>query len=81
MSECSDFIKKWIFKKTGIERKDISLDKHIFENGYVDSIGLFSLVFELEDEFKIQISDDDLMDDRIKSINGICKLISTKSVD
>ncbi len=60
------------FKEKNI---DISLDEDIFENGYIDSIGFFRLLMELEVNFEKEIPLDLFENIKIYSINEIVKLL------
>lgn len=51
-------IKKIISSKTGIDRESIALDSNIAEDFNLDSIEIFELLSEIEDEFSIEIDED-----------------------
>lgn len=53
-----------------------SRDVHLFETGYVDSIGFAQLLAFIESTFGVAIDVDDLMNDDFTTINGISRLIS-----
>ncbi|HXJ16762.1 MAG TPA: acyl carrier protein [Candidatus Polarisedimenticolia bacterium] len=65
-----------------IPAEKISLDTNLQEMG-IDSLDVFSLLFELENAFKISIPDDDVRS--IKTVNdivkGIKKLLSAAPPD
>jgi len=72
------FIVKYLSKK-GKLPKDINIDEfNYIDTGYVDSMGLLKFVVELEQEFDIQISDDDIMSPGFKIIGGLISLINKK---
>jgi acyl carrier protein len=48
---------------------------NLFEDGYVDSIGLAELIGFLEDEFGVDISDELLVSDQFKTIVGISETV------
>lgn len=74
-----DFILKYISKK-GKLPKDIDIDKfNYIDTGYVDSMGILKFVVELEQEFDIQISDDDIMLQEFKTIGGLVGIINKKA--
>ncbi|MBF1050953.1 MAG: acyl carrier protein [Peptostreptococcaceae bacterium] len=51
-------IKKIISSKTGIDKESIALDSNIAEDFNLDSIEIFELLSEIEDEFSIEIDED-----------------------
>lgn len=48
----------------------------IFKEGILDSMGFLKLITFIENEFDIQILDDDLKEENFKSINAISKYIT-----
>lgn len=74
----SDFI-------IGILQKKYTIDKNInietlnyVESGYVDSLGIIQFVVEIEDEFGIEFSDDELADPSFKIAGELIKLVERK---
>ncbi len=60
--------------------KDVDLDAYNYmENGYIDSVALVSFVVELEDEFGISFSDEELTSHDFKTIGGLVKMITAKT--
>lgn len=76
--EVKNFIIKYISKK-GKLPQDVNLDEfNYIDTGYVDSMGILKFVVELEQEFDIEISDDDIMLPEFKTIGGLVKMIERK---
>jgi acyl carrier protein len=46
--------------------------------GIVDSLGLLEWVLELEDEFKVELSDDDVASVEFRTVDGLTNLIERK---
>jgi D-alanine--poly(phosphoribitol) ligase subunit 2 len=53
------------------EKRDLDL----FESGLVDSLGIVELIGEIESNFNVELSADDLEDPRFRTINGITEII------
>jgi acyl carrier protein len=53
-------------------------DSKIFEEGYVDSVGLLSIIYFIEDAFHIKISDEDVVRENFESISRITAMIQNK---
>lgn len=49
---------------------------HLFDGGFVDSIGLVQLVTFVESTFKVQIGDEALMSEEFTTIDGISELVA-----
>jgi methoxymalonate biosynthesis acyl carrier protein len=48
----------------------------LFEYGYVDSVGLTELLAFVEDEFGIEVPDEELLSDEFASIEGISRVLT-----
>lgn len=53
-------------------------EENIFETGYVNSLFTMKLVGFVEEEFNIEVEDDDLDMKNFKSIDAICDFIRSK---
>ncbi len=69
-----DYIKSATF--SSIDEIDDSL--LIFKEGILDSMGLVSLFSFMEEEFKIQITDADLVEENFESVNAISNFVSQR---
>ena len=77
-NKIKDFVINYIEKK-GKLPKDINLDEfNYIETGYVDSIGIMKFVVEIEKEFDIEITDDEIISPKFKTIGGLVKIIEGK---
>jgi acyl carrier protein len=47
----------------------------LFELGYVDSVGVVELLAFVQQEFGIQIPDDDLLSDEFSTLDGIARIV------
>lgn len=81
MAKAAEFILKNIQKKYTIpEGTDIYFLNYI-EQGYIDSLGLIKFIVELEDEFDIEFTDDELNLPSIKIVGGLIKLVERKAAE
>jgi acyl carrier protein len=48
----------------------------LFEEGYVDSMGVIELLEFLRQEFAVEVPDEDLLSDDFLSIAGIARIVS-----
>ena len=55
-------------------------DDNIMKTGIIDSFGLIELIELLENKYSIQFTDDDLTEERFKSIRSIAQLLLDKNV-
>ena len=47
-------------------------------NGVIDSLGLFQIVTFLEQEFHVQLQDDDLDRENFRTVNDIERMVSSR---
>jgi acyl carrier protein len=50
----------------------------LFESGYVDSLGLAELLQFIQDEFDVEIPDEDILSDDFSRIDGIARIVCTR---
>jgi acyl carrier protein len=50
----------------------------LFDDGYVDSLGVVSLMAFIETTFSIELDEEDLFDVRFATIDGISEIIATR---
>lgn len=67
-------IKELIVQEMNIPTNDITLESRIAEDLGADSIDAFELIMGVEEEFSIEISDDEAM--QIKTIGDLVNLIN-----
>jgi len=54
-------------------------DTSFLENGIIDSTGILELVMFLDDEFNVEIDDEELVPENLDSINNIHKFLIRKN--
>jgi acyl carrier protein len=64
--------------KFGIKPQDRRFDRSIdlFEDGYVDSIGVIELLEFLEETFVVEIPEEDLFSPDFSTIEGIARILT-----
>lgn len=73
-----EFVVNYVEKK-GKLPANVHIDTFNYvDTGYVDSMGIIKFVVELEKEFDIEITDDDIMNSEFKIIGGLVKIIESK---
>lgn len=63
----------------GGDRSQLTADFALIDNQVIDSLGMISLVSALEDEFGIDVDDEDLVPDNFATIGQIAAFIESKS--
>lgn len=56
----------------------IAYDDSFLEKGILDSTGILEVIHYLEDEFGIQIEDDEMIPENLDSVNNIKTFLSKK---
>ncbi|HEX2967710.1 MAG TPA: acyl carrier protein [Bacteroidales bacterium] len=74
----TDKVKSYVMEETFADGGKINNETLVFKEGYFDSMGFVRLVSYLENEFKIRISDADLVESNFESINAISDFVVKK---
>ena len=69
-------IKKIISEQFNLDEKNISKETNFYDDLSADSLDLFQIITEIEDEFEIEFDSDDA--EKIKNINDAIKYIKEK---
>ena len=73
MSEVFDRVKKIVVERLGVNEAEVTLEASFKETLGADSLDVVELVMELEDEFEIEISDEDA--EKIATVGDIINYI------
>ncbi len=58
---------------------NLDADENLIDSGAIDSLGIMKLVAFLENNFKVSISDDELLPDNFETIDAISKFLVSKT--
>jgi methoxymalonate biosynthesis acyl carrier protein len=58
---------------------DFTKDVHLFDYGYIDSIGATALIAHIEQKYGIQVTNQDLMLHSMNTVNEIATFITKKT--
>ncbi len=75
MAETFDRVKKIIVDRLGVDESKITLEASFKEDLGADSLDVVELVMELEDEFDMEISDEDA--EKISTVGEVVKYIES----
>lgn len=59
--------------------EDFTVDVHLFDYGYIDSIGATALIAHIEKTYGIQVTNQDLMLYSMNTVREIADFIQTKT--
>jgi acyl carrier protein len=51
----------------------------LFQSGYVDSLGLVELLQFIQEEFEVEIPDEDILSDDFTRIDGIARIVCIRA--
>ncbi len=58
---------------------ELDNDENLIDSGVVDSLGIMKLVAFLEKNFKVSVSDDEILLDNFETIDAISGFLSSKT--
>lgn len=73
-------IREYIFQNFLFDENDGSLgdDDSLLEKGIIDSTGVLELVMFLEEDFQIEVKDEDLVPENLDTVNNLVKYINSR---
>jgi acyl carrier protein len=74
----TDQLRKFISEITFKDIDEITEDTLLFEEGIFDSLGFLSLIGFINDEFGIEVENDELNEENFESIKAVVAFISRK---
>lgn len=72
------FVIKLLEKKSSIPKNQSVGDYNYLDSGHIDSIALIKFIAEIEEEFEIELSDDEIMSDEFRMVDGLVNIINSK---
>lgn len=77
--EVAKFIIETLQKKSNLDLEVENLsDLNYVERGYVDSLGIIKFIYEIEDKFNIQFSDEELSSPSFQIVGELIELVEKK---
>jgi acyl carrier protein len=77
-SEVADSVETFVRREFNVSAADQGFDRSVdlFENGYVDSVGVAELLEYVTQEFEVEIPESELFSDEFSSIQGIASIVA-----
>jgi acyl carrier protein len=77
-SEVADSVETFVRREFNVSAADPGFDRSVdlFENGYVDSVGVAELLEYVTQEFNVEIPETELFSDEFSSIQGIASIVA-----
>jgi acyl carrier protein len=77
-SEVADSVETFVRREFNVSASDPGFDRSVdlFENGYVDSVGVAELLEYVTQEFEVEIPESELFSDEFSSIQGIASIVA-----
>jgi D-alanine--poly(phosphoribitol) ligase subunit 2 len=79
----ADRIEAFVRSQFEVDPSDNGFDRTVdlFELGYVDSVGFAELLAFLDEEFGVEVPEEDLLSDEFLRIDGMATIVSRLTVD
>lgn len=78
-TDVKEKIRNYVLDTTYVSPDKIKDDSLIFADGIFDSMGFVLLINYIEQTFKIQAKDSELLEDNFESINAMAAFVLSKS--
>jgi acyl carrier protein len=79
-AQLADRIRRFVIEKFPLaKKKDLTDADNLLETGVVDSLGILEVVTFLENEFKLGVSDEDLVPENFQNITSIAAFVRSKT--
>lgn len=63
------------------DESELNSGDSFLEQGIIDSTGILEVIFFLEEEFEVEVDDDEMIPENLDSVDNLVKFIATKQVD
>ncbi len=75
-----DQIRDYIATELGWDKpaNELPDDYQLLEKDIVDSLGIFKIITFIEEEWDVEVQDDELVPENFQSINSIANLVAAK---
>ena len=77
MSDTADRVKKIVVEHLGVEADKVTEEASFIDDLGADSLDIVELVMQMEEEFDLDIPDEDA--DKMKTVGDVVKYISSKT--
>lgn len=74
-----DRVREFVLKQFPLARKNgLKPEERWLESGLIDSLGILDLVHFLEEKFKVQVTDEELLPDNFQSLQAVAAFVRAK---
>jgi acyl carrier protein len=76
-----DRVRDFVIKQFPLARKNgLKSGERWLESGLIDSLGILDLVHFLEEELKVQVTDEELLPDNFQSLQAVADFVRNKQL-
>lgn len=61
------------------DESELDSGDSFLEQGIIDSTGILEVIFFLEEEFGVEVEDEEMIPENLDSVNNLVKFVSTKT--
>ena len=77
--DAAERIREFVLEKFPLAKKrNLTIQDNLLDSGIIDSLGVLDLVGFLEEEFELQLADDELLPENFQSVAHIANLVNAK---
>ena len=80
LDETTVHVRQWILKAFPLAaEREVGAADSLLDGGIIDSMGVLEVVQFLEDEYGIEVTDDEMVADHFDSIDNIARFVDSKT--
>lgn len=82
MSNLQSALKSFIQNELAVGRgKELQPEDDLFTSGILDSLGILQLVLFIEEQFSVQVPDEDVVFENFHSLNAISEYLERRKIE
>ena len=82
IEEVTNRIPGWLVQTFPLaQQQDVGIHDSLLDSGIIDSLGTLEVVQFLEEEFSVEVTDEEMVADHFESVHAIAQLVASKAPD
>jgi acyl carrier protein len=76
----SNDLEKFLINEIAVnlDKKSLTPDEDLLEKGIIDSLGIMKVILFMEENFRIAVTDDEIVPENFQNLNNMVKFVEQK---